>query len=159
MHLNTRCNIAGVIVCIAAEMRSRRCYKSIIFILFTWVLMWPHAKKSKGVRSRERAAHNRGESRQYEAQGLPNSGLWDAVFPTETTYWRFWTLFYRLSYGLHSFLRRRRPRWTFLITNIPSPLELVDQTSNGCSRWSFCTVRSTKPFFDLSKGQSIESPT
>ena len=92
---------------------------------------------------------------QYEAQGLPHRGLWDAVFPTETTYWRFWTLFYRLSYGLHSFLRRPRPRWTFLVTNIPSSLELVDQTSNGCSRWSFCMVRSTKPFFDLSKRQFV----
>ena len=88
-----------------------------------------------------------------------HSGLWDAVFPTETMCWRFWTLFYRLLYGLHSFLRRRRPRRTFLVTNISGSLEFVDQTSNGCSCWSFCTVRSTKPSLNLSKGQSIESPT
>ena len=44
---------------------------------------------------------------QYEVQGLPYSGLWDAVFPAETMCWRFWTLLYRLSYGLHSFLRHR----------------------------------------------------
>ena len=58
VRLNTRCSIAGVIVYTAAEMRSRRCYKSLIFTLFTWILMWPHAKMSKGVRSRERAAQN-----------------------------------------------------------------------------------------------------
>ena len=96
---------------------------------------------------------------QYEAQGLPHSGLWDAVFPTETTCRRFRTLLDRLSYGLHSFLRRRRTPSTFLVTNIPSSLELVDQTSKFCSRWGFNTVTSTKQFLNLSEGQSIESPT
>ena len=62
---------------------------------------------------------------------------------TESSYTVLWTLLYRLSYGLHSFLRRRRPRRTFLATNIPSSLELVDQTSNCCSGWGFYTVTST----------------
>ena len=96
---------------------------------------------------------------QYEVQDLSHNALWDANFPTETMCWRFWTLLYRLSYGLHSFLRRRRPRRTFLVTKIPGSLEFVDQTSHGYSRWSFCTARSTKPFLNLSKRLSIENPT
>ena len=75
---------------------------------------------------------------EYEAQSLPHSGLWDVV---SLTCWRFWTLLYSLSYGLHSFLLRLLPPRTFLVTNIPSSLENFDQTSNDISRWSFCTVR------------------
>ena len=96
---------------------------------------------------------------QYEEQGLPHSEIWNAVFPTETTCRRFCTLLDRLSYGLHSFLRRRRPPRTFLLTNIPSSLELVDQTSYCYSRCGFCTVTSTKLLLKLSEGQFIESPT
>ena len=94
---------------------------------------------------------------QYEAQGLPHSGLGDAVFPIETTCVDGFRLC--LIACLHSFLRRRPPPRTILVTNIPSSLEIVDQTSNGCSRWRFCTVTSMKPFLNISKGQSIESPT
>ena len=61
VHLITCCNIAVVIVCTAAEMRSRRCCKSLIFTLYSWVLMWTHAKKSKGVRSGEHAVQTRCE--------------------------------------------------------------------------------------------------
>ena len=83
--------------------------------------------------------HAIGHFLQYDAQGLPHSGLWHAVFPAETMCWCFWSLFYHLPYSIHSFLRRRRPRRTFLVTNIPRSLELVDQTSNGCSRRNFCS--------------------
>ena len=69
MHLITCCNIAVVIVCIDVEMRSCRCCKSLIFTLYTWVLMWTHAKKSKGVRSVEHAAQNRGEPRPIQRPG------------------------------------------------------------------------------------------
>ena len=241
VRLNTRCNIAGVIVCTAAEMSSRRCYKSLIFTLFTWVMMWPmqispralyHASvlprtvmslvqssvlgtsrwgnyaqcaqsavgrlrvetppNPECCRQTIRAAgiaqacpgtmltwlllHKKewilnmllgeaqhldviGLSLQYEAQGhtvhfeMPCSWLWRCVHAFGLC------SIACHNYGLHSFLRCRRPHRTFLVTNIPSSLELVDQTSNGCSRWSFCTVKSTKPFLNLSKGQSIESPT
>ena len=95
---------------------------------------------------------------QYEVQGLPHSGLGDAVLLIEMCL-HFSTLLDRLLYGLHSFLRHRRPPRMFLVTNIPSLLELVDQTSSGCSRWGFSMVMSTKQFLYLSKGQSIESPT
>ena len=43
--------------------------KSLIVTLFTWVLMWLHAKNSKGVRSCERAAQNRGEPRPIQRPG------------------------------------------------------------------------------------------
>ena len=54
-----------VIVRTAAEMLSRRCYKSLIFTLFTWIVMWPRAKKSRG----ESAAQNRGEPRPIQRPG------------------------------------------------------------------------------------------
>ena len=85
---------------------------------------------------------------QYEAQGLPCSRLR-----------RCFDAFELCPIAYHSFMRSRRWRRTFPITNIASSLEFVDQTSNGCLCWSFCTVRSTKPSLNLSKGQSIESPT
>ena len=95
---------------------------------------------------------------QYEAQGLPHSGLWNAVFPTETTCRRFWTLLDRLSYGLHSFLRHRRHPRTFLVTNNPNSLELVDQT---CNKLLFplglCTVTSTKQFYCNPRHQGCSS--
>ena len=80
MHLNTRCNIAGVIVCTAAEMRLRRCYKSLIFTLFAWVLMWPQAKKFKGVRSGERAAQNHGDPGSPSGSLLKNSAHQSTFF-------------------------------------------------------------------------------
>ena len=69
VHLNIRYNIAGVIVRAAAEMRPRRCWKSLIFTLYTRALVWPHARKSKGVRSWERSARNRGEPRTTQRPG------------------------------------------------------------------------------------------
>ena len=44
----THCNTAGLIVRTGAEMRSRRCWKS---LLYTLVLMWSTRKNPKGVRS------------------------------------------------------------------------------------------------------------
>ena len=70
VHLITCCNIAGVIIYTAAEMHSRRCCKSLIF---TWVLMWTHAKKSKGVRSGEHAAKTHGEPLPIQRPGSVSS--------------------------------------------------------------------------------------
>ena len=46
-----------------------------------------------------------------------------------------------------------------LVTNTSSSLELVEQTSYSCSYWGLYMVMLAKPFLDLGKGQSIESPT
>ncbi|PSN35075.1 hypothetical protein C0J52_17300 [Blattella germanica] len=70
---------------------------------------------------------------QDEAQDSPQSGLWDAVFPTHTTCQNFSTLCHCLPYGLHIF------RVTSMAAHYVARYkhfqftELVEQTSYGCS--------------------------